>query len=396
MSSSNPAAEFISALEISLTDGSFVKLTLRAHKGADATLKTIDIKKILVKRQEKLSFTYHYKTRDIVKNFAPDEAVELIRQALRFDFRAATLLTTAADLVFENDALKRRPPSQSEPASLDHDRAKQRLISSKEKPYLAALKITDDQGNVLKTAQDKYRQINKYIEILSTLVKAIPPERLKKVVDMGSGKGYLTFALYDYLTNNLHLDTEVTGVEFRPDLVKLCNSIAAQSGFAKLNFVEGAIERFDSTGANILLALHACDTATDDAIFKGIQAGSDLIVVAPCCHKQIRREIEKHKTTNDLDFLLKHGIFVERQSEMVTDGLRSLLLEYAGYSTKVFEFISDAHTPKNVLIVGTKGKISAAEQAAILEKIKAIKTYFGIGHHHLERLMGLDRETAAA
>jgi SAM-dependent methyltransferase len=396
MSSSAPLADFMSALETSLSDASFGKLTLRAHKGVDATLKTIDIKPVLIKRQERLSFTYHYKTRDIVKNFTPDEAADLVRQGLAADFAAATLLTTQFDLLLENNGLRRRPPSQTAPASLDHDRAKQRLIGTQEKPYLAALGITDQAGTVLKTAQDKYRQINKYIEILSSLLKAIPPERLNKVVDMGSGKGYLTFALYDYLTNNLKLNVEVTGVEFRADLVSLCNTIAAASGFKKLGFVEGSIEHYDSTGANILLALHACDTATDDAIFKGIEAGSELIVVAPCCHKQVRREIEKHKASNDLDFLLKHGIFVERQSEMVTDGLRALLLEYAGYSTKVFEFISDAHTPKNVLIVGTKGRASPAEKSAILAKVSAIKSYFGIGYHHLERLMGLDKADITA
>ncbi len=130
--------------------------------------------------------------------------------------------------------------------------------------------------------------------------------------------------------------------------------LLGDTGMANLSFAPGTIENFDTSGADVLIALHACDTATDDAIAKGISAGSELIVVAPCCHKQIRREIETSNRGNELDFLMKHGIFVERQAEMVTDAMRAMILEHFGYATKVFEFISDVHTPKNVLIVGTK------------------------------------------
>ena len=207
---------------------------------------------------------------------------------------------------------------------------------------------------------------------------------------MGSGKGYLTFALYDYLHSVLKLETEVIGVEYRQDMVDLCNQVAVKSSFDRLNFVQGTIEDYNAEDVNLLIALHACDTATDDAIFKGIKADAELIVVAPCCHKQIRREIEQHKVKNDISFLTKYGIFLERQAEMVTDGIRALILEYFGYKTKVFEFISDAHTPKNVLVVGVKGKAHGAEKKAdVLQKIKASKEYFGIGHHHLERLLEL-------
>jgi len=141
-----------------------------------------------------------------------------------------------------------------------------------------------------------------------------------------------------------------------------------------------------------LIALHACDIATDDAIYKGIIANAKLIVVAPCCHKQIRREMEKNKVTNELSFLTKYGIFMERQAEMVTDGIRALVLEYFGYRTKVFEFISDAHTPKNVLVVGIKMKDkSTKSKKEVLQKIKETKAFFGIAYHHLERLFNLDQ-----
>lgn len=378
----------LSALEESLGDGSFVKLSLGNYQGADTSLKSIHVRKILIKREEKLSFTYRFQTRDIVKNHAFDQGIILIREAFTDGFHAATLFTTAFDLVLENRSLKKKAPSHTAPVSSSHDRDKKRLIGTQNKAYLHALNITDGKGEVYKNAQDKYRQINKYVEILSGLIQGIAPDRLKKIVDMGSGKGYLTFALYDYLSE-IGLRPDVIGVEYRADLVALCNRVAAEAGFHSLHFAQGSIADYDCADANILIALHACDTATDDAIYKGITAGAELIVVAPCCHKQIRREIEKSRVDNDLAFLMKHGIFVERQAEMVTDALRALVLEYFGYSTKVFEFVSDAHTPKNVLIVGARNKKLPASDPAILERIKAAKAYFGIETHHLEKMLGL-------
>ncbi len=240
---------------------------------------------------------------------------------------------------------------------------------------------------MLKASGDKFRQINRYVEILGPLLKAIPEGRLNRVVDMGAGKGYLTFAVADYVKQTLGRSTEVVGVEFRDELVTFCNDTARATGVGNLSFEQGTIENFDSAGADVLIALHACDTATDDAIAKGIAAGSELIVVAPCCHKQIRREIETSNRGNALDFLMKHGIFVERQAEMVTDAMRAMILEHFGYSTKVFEFISDLHTPKNVLIVATRTK--RGKDASQLRKLAEAKEFFGIRRHYLEDAVGL-------
>ncbi len=386
--------DFIEGFKNALQDQSFIKLTLSHYTGEEADLKSIQVRKILIKREEKLSFTYRYKTRDIVKNYGAEEAVARIADGLRFGFHSATLFTTAFDLVFDDNkgkqTLKQNAPTQTAPATLDHDRAKARLVEAKGQSWLRDLKITDDKGEVLKASQDKYRQINKYVEILDGLIKALPPKPGMKIVDMGSGKGYLTFALYDHLTNTLKRDVKVEGVEYRPDMVALCNDIAKKSDFPGLRFIEGTIENYDSTGADILIALHACDTATDDAIAKGIAAGAELIVVAPCCHKQIRREIEKSHRHNDLDFLMQHGIFIERQAEMVTDGLRALILEYFGYSTKVFEFISDVHTPKNAMIVGVRNAKAVIKDPKTLQKINDAKNYFGIARHHLEDKTGMN------
>lgn len=388
MTSLNAASDLFLSLQSSLSDDSFVKLSLGSYRGGEQGLKSIDIRKVIIKREDKLSFTIHYKTRDIVKNYNPDESLARIQDALNNDFQSAKLLTTEFDLILDKNKIRKTPPTHSGPISLGHDRAKERLIAPQGKSYLHALNITDEKGVVFQNAQDKFRQINKYIEILSGLIKQMPPENIKKIVDMGAGKGYLTFALADYLSGNGYT-SKVIGVEMREDMVTLCNRIASNSNLTNLSFTQASIQNFDATGANIMIALHACDTATDDAIYKGITAGAELIVVAPCCHKQIRREIEKNKSNSELDFLFTHGIFMERQAEMVTDGLRSLILEYCGYSTKVFEFISDAHTPKNIMIVATKNKHNKIHDPEILKKIKAAKIFFGVETHYLEKILGI-------
>ncbi len=377
----DPLHRFIDQLQQSLATGSFVKLTLANYQGAEPDLQKILTRKILVKKVEHLSFTYRYQTRDVVKNAPLDTAAGQVATLLR-DFKAATLFTTAADWQLGNGRLKQLAASQTTPASLEHDRGKKRAIGG-ERPWLHALGITDANGQVLSSAQDKYRQINHYIELLEPLLARLP--RPLRVADMGAGKGYLTFALYDHLTNALGIDAQVTGVEARAEMVQLCNRIAAEAGFSGLRFVQNTIADFDSRGTQLLIALHACDTATDDAIASGIAAQAEAIVVAPCCHKQIRREMDAAAPPSALDFLLKHGTFMERQAEMVTDGLRALLLEQHGYRTKVFEFISDAHTPKNIMITAQRGPLpSPARRAELAEQIAAAKSQFGIGRHYLE------------
>ena len=387
--------QFISSLQKSLNDNTFVKLSLANYKGSIEALKNCYIKKAIIKQEDKLSFTYRYQTKDIVKNFSFMEGVDLVADFIDSgDFRHASLFTLDCDVVFEfanngKTSFKENKPTHHQLPSLEHNVQKNRLVTAQGKTYLQQLKITDEKGNVIPSSQDKYKQINHYVELLSPLIKNLPKHDVLNVLDMGAGKGYLTFALYDYLTQVMNLKVNVTGVEYRKDLVDLCNDIAKKSNFNDLKFAQGTIMDYDANNVNLLIALHACDTATDDAIYKGIKANADLIVVAPCCHKQIRREIEQHKTKNDLDFLIKHGIFLERQAEMVTDGLRSLILEYCGYSTKVFQFISNTHTPKNVMIVAEKKSKTDIQKQKILKKIIDSKQYFGIGYHHLEKLMAL-------
>lgn len=384
--------EFLSAVKSAFAGNTLIKLKLGGYHGGEVDLKSIDVKKIVAKGSEKFSFTFHYKTRDIIKNYIQPEAVGHLRTALKDEFRSAQLATSEFDMSFERSGdkvrLKRSEVAGREAPSTEHNRAKNRPLTETNKPYLHALGITGKDGAVRNDAQDKFRQINKMVEIFAPLIQAIEAEK-PRIVDMGAGKGYLDFALYDYLTTTANRSVEMIGVEMRDKLVEDGNATAAQSGFDGLSFTPGTILDYDASGSDAVIALHACDTATDDAIFKGISAGASLIAVAPCCHKQIRRQMEAGKPATQLDVLLRHGIFLERQAEMVTDTLRALLLELNGYRTKVFEFVSDAHTPKNNLIVAEKDSRAGRDREAVLKQIAEVKAMFGIERHYLEGLLGL-------
>jgi hypothetical protein len=168
-------------------------------------------------------------------------------------------------------------------------------------------------------------------------------------------------------------------------LVDICNTIAQKAGLANLNFVKGTIEKAELNKIDILIALHACDTATDDAIYRGIKSEAELIVCAPCCHKQIRKAMN---VTNELNNVTRFGILKERQAEIITDTIRAMILEAHGYKTNVFEFISLEHTPKNVMIVGRKTK-DKKNKKEILNNIAAIKRLYGIEKHYLETLLNI-------
>ncbi len=389
----NAKKQFELMLASSIENEEFVKLTLGNYKGQENGLRKIFIKIVKIKSGVKLSLTYSYKTNEIVKNYSIDEGVDTIGSLIGNDFMSSVLFTTRQNIQLEYDKNRNPKISVSKPTSTDllsvspqeHDRRKFRHIESENNPYLTELGITTKEGRIVKGMESKFRQINKFIEIIHGLLESsnlISRDRIS-VVDMGSGKGYLTFALYDFLNNLQSKKTSIVGVESRLELVSFCNSLSKLVDFENLRFEQGNIKSYRSSEVDITVALHACDTATDDAIYKGIVAQSSLIVLAPCCHKQIRRQINPGIVLKDL---LKFGILMERQSEIVTDGIRALLLEAFGYSTNVFEFISPEHTSKNVMIVGIKHD-KPIDKEHILGQIKEIKKLYGIRLHYLETLL---------
>lgn len=379
-------ATFLQHLSGALENQQVRKLTLSKPRSRQTDWTNVYARPVVLKEGYQLSCTFRYTTRDEVKNYAPLAAVGQVEVWLNTHFRQADLFTEEDHFTLMiskkgKGMLLHKKAEATEAISLEHDQVKQRPLSERPRPYLTALGIAGADGQVLKQGRRKFRQINKYIELISHLLESKPLEDNAHIVDMGSGKGYLTFALYDYLANEKGIKVRVTGVELRPELVDKCNAIAAANHFAGLQFVAGDIHQYRPEGGiDMLIALHACDTATDEAIARGLAANSTFIVVAPCCHKQVRKAMEPGA---DLKPMLQHGILLERQAEMLTDSIRSLLLEREGYRTKVFEFVGTEHTPKNVMITAARAQPRQTAQA----EIDRLKQLFGIQRHHLEDLL---------
>lgn len=375
--------DLFSEIQSSITRDDLVKITLSKPLRKNDGLRNIYIRLVTIQGQQKFQFTYRNKTNDYVKNFSLEETLEQLSELLLNTFRAAVVFTLEKDIqVFiskkKDVTLKFVAPSFTNKLPETHDKPKEKRAVNRE--YLYHLGVTDKEGSVIPKMADKYRQINKYLEIIEGLINSVKLPKKVQIVDMGSGKGYLTFALYDYLKNDRKREVTVTGIELRDELVNYCNNVAKKCGFDGLNFENKLIQEYENKKIDILIALHACDTATDDALAKGIMANASLVICAPCCHKQIRQQVKGKEQDNPI---LKYGIFKERQFEMVTDTIRALILEKHQYQTKVFEFISNEHTRKNVMLVGAKS-IKKPDVGVINEKIKELKSVYQIDSHYLE------------
>lgn len=383
--------EFITTLSNTINSKKLVKLVLSSKRLKASDLKSVIITIVEIKKGDKLNFVYRHNTKDITKNYDFAEGIIIIEQLLTDVFFNANIFAENLETSLQSNkkgsiTVKNRSVTLPVVTDFSHDNKKEKFIQTANNIYLRELGVTNSNWELRREMNDKYRQINRYVELLEPHLAAIKISNSSTMVDMGSGKGYLTFALCDYISNKMNVNLQVTGVEYRQDLVDTCNTIAEKAEFDNLKFIQGTIASTVLNQIDVLIALHACDTATDDAIFRGIKAGASLIVCAPCCHKQIRRELN---VTNELSEITKFGILKERQAELLTDTLRALLMEAFGYKTNVFEFISGEHTPKNIMIVGRKIENENPNKEKVLKNIKAIKELYGIKKHYLEGLLGV-------
>jgi SAM-dependent methyltransferase len=379
--------EFLRLLRDSARQGTFVKLTLGRYGGSDGTLRNLYVRPVMLHAGPHWSFVWRHATRDITKNHPPGEGLAEIARLIGGDFGTANLFTTTQDaqLEFPPDGqawLKVTAHETAAPPSDQHDRKKERSIAARV-PWLQGLGVTASNGMVREGMAAKFRQINRFVELLAPLLQEapLPVDRPIEVADMGCGKGYLTFAAWQHLHEVAKTPAHVRGIELRPELVELCNGVARTGDCGGLEFSAGTIAGAAVDPLDVLIALHACDTATDDAIAQGITARAALIVVAPCCHKEISPQLTAPAV---LAPALRHGIFHERQAEFVTDALRTLLLEGAGYDTRAFEFISTEHTAKNLMIAAVR-RTTAGDRAAAAERVRAFAGFYGVHSQQLAR-----------
>ncbi|MFG0631771.1 class I SAM-dependent methyltransferase [Pseudomonas sp. xss_2] len=400
--SANPSAstapdargQFLRLLADALEQGSLSKLVLARHVGADQSLQRIIAKPLLVKGQPSLSLVYRHQTRDITRNVPVEQAQALVAELLPDSFRNAHLFTTDGEvqLAFSKKGkpmLQRhvaQAPREAAPAA-GHDREKKRYLELS-RPFLRDLGVTDGQGALIPSMSRKWKQINKFIEVFDHALASAPLAAAQplRVADFGSGKGYLTFAMHDYLRNSLGREAQVTGVELRQDMVDLCNTAAARLEHPGLVFECGDVRSVVPEAIEVMIALHACDIATDYAIHTGIRCNAAIIMCSPCCHKQVRPQLQ---SPGLLQPMLQYGLHLGQQAEMLTDSLRALYLEACGYETKVFEFISLEHTNKNKMILAVKRK-QPVDATALLQKIAQLKAFYGVSEHCLETLLRAD------
>ena len=381
----DPVEQLVSAIRDSIGDQTFQKLTLGKFQNELAAVQHVYVRIVDLKTGPHLSFVYRYPNQDITKNSPIPEGIEIIIGWLGSTCRSATLLNSKGrqQLLFGRRG-QPRLFSQDSPSipgtSRAHDREKTRLL--RDERALELLSVIDAEGRPRAQMGNKYRQVHHFIEALAPILKAASPGETLHIVDMGCGKGYLTFALHQFLRENGKNPVTV-GVEKRGSLADSANAIAGQLGDNSIRFIQGEINDVEVKPIDILIALHACDTATDDAIYQGIQEKCRWIVVSPCCQHELRPQLT---APAGFEPLFQHGVQVDRMTETVTDALRCLYLEAWGYQTRVQEFVGTEHTAKNLLIVASRTRKPVSSED-LLERALEFQHRFGIQNQRLGTLL---------
>ena len=295
-------------------------------------------------------FTAHQATRSNDENLTPEAAMERLTHLLATEFRQGLLQSTAADwqvlVAGEEAKILRRPPSRPT-ATLAHDRVKRRLLpEGTPVPFLVELGVMTREGKVRSQRYDKFRQVNRFLELVEDVLPSLPVGPLR-IVDFGSGKSYLTFALHHLLTVLHERDVEIVGLDLKAEVVDDCEALARKLACDGLHFEVGDIAGYKAlAGVDLVVSLHACDTATDDALDRAVRAGAPVILAVPCCQHELLPQLENPA----LGPLLRHGTLRERFAAEVTDAARAQLLGAVGYDVQVVEFVELEHTTKNVLL----------------------------------------------
>lgn len=356
------------------------------RKGVPKEFNKLKIKPVLIKNQKMLQFEYEYDKKVKHENLSDVQSIDIAFGLIKTYFKQAMIYTLDADyqvLVSKKGVAKvlEKAPSRNT-FDLSHNRKKNYIIEEN-KPcnFLYALGIMNDQGRVINKKYDKFRQINRYLEMIADCVPHLDTSSKIQIVDFGCGKAYLTFAMYHYLVEMQGLDVDIIGLDLKKDVIDYCNTLTAKFNYDNLHFVQGDIKNFEGLKkVNMVVSLHACDTATDESLAKAITWDADVILAVPCCQHELFKKI--HNPV--METMEKHGLIKERLSSLVTDSLRANALEIMGYNTQVLEFIDMEHTPKNILIRAYKtGNLNA-------QAVKEYKQFLDFWHikPYIEQAIG--------
>ncbi len=323
-------------------------------------IERIIIRPVEIKGKRNMQISYLDGNKDTTKNFSGRIALQKIGEVLHMEFRNITLQTTQEDIKINVDQKGKikltKKRIEKRELELFHDRKKTSILDLNTKyDFLVKIGIQSSEAKIIADKRDKFKQINDFLKIIEDSIDINNFDGVVRILDFGSGAGYLTFAIHYYFQEVQKRKVETIGVDLKGDLVKRLNEIAKDLNWNTLKFVEGEIKDFKVIERpNIVLSLHACDTATDDAITQAIKNNADYIFAVPCCHKYIQNNLPKQKFPRTLSQIASHGILLQRTCDIVTDTFRALILRIKAYKTDVFEFVDSSHSAKNVMIRGVK------------------------------------------
>ncbi len=322
------------------------------RKGIVKEFSTLKLKPVIIKNQRLIQFEYHYDNKVKHENLEDIYAIDISFGLIKTYFKQAMIYTLDADyqiLVSKKGEAKilKKAPSRNT-FDMSHNRKKNYIIEENVPcPFLHALGVMNEHGEVFKRSYDKFRQINRYLEMISDCIPHLSSDRTLQIVDFGCGKAYLTFAMYYYLVHLKKLNVNIIGLDLKTDVIDTCTALAKRLNYHHLNFIQGDIKNYEGLETvDMVVSLHACDIATDESLAKAIKWNADVILAVPCCQHELFKKIHN----NAMVPLEKHGLIKERLSSLITDSIRANALEIMGYSTQILEFIDMEHTPKNILI----------------------------------------------
>ncbi|MEK4713128.1 MULTISPECIES: SAM-dependent methyltransferase [Sporosarcina] len=335
-----------------ITDGSFIGGTISQSRTKTDELKRVKVKPVEIKGQLHIQFEYQYERVLNHENVTPDALRAHLQQLLeRFrqihaefsDEKVQVQLTKKFKVMWKSEKV-----ASEKVVDLSHNRKKNYLLDENTPyPFLVRLGVQTPDGKVKKQKHDKFRQINRFVEFIDDSLAHLPKDRTVRILDFGSGKSYLTFALYHYLRIEKGLDIKVTGLDLKKEVIEECSTIAKDLGYDNLEFLVGDINDYnDETSVDMVVTLHACDVATDMALARAVKWGAKVILSVPCCQHELFSQVNSPA----LDVMLQHGLIKERFSALATDSIRAELLSLVGYEAQLLEFIDMEHTPKNILI----------------------------------------------
>lgn len=366
----------VEVMENVLQDIAWEKLTgivLSGRKAGDAD--KLKVRPVRLKGQICYQVTRYVGTQVFHENFEKDDLIPILLHHIKDNFkqcqietqtlRTSILVSKKGKVTISNKKKKAEEIVQILPKSLEHNRKKTYLLPEGEVvPFLVDLGVMTKEGKIVHAKYDKYRQINRFLEFVEDILPKLDKTREQTIIDFGCGKSYLTFAMYYYLHQVKGYDVRMIGLDLKADVIRHCNTLRDKYGYEKLEFLKGDIAGYDGVEhVDMVVSLHACDTATDYALQKAVMWGSKVILSVPCCQHEVNHQIKNEL----LSPILKYGILKERMSALITDGIRANLLEQAGYQVQILEFIQMEHTPKNLLIRAVyTGK--TAKQKNIIQK----------------------------